>query len=245
MAVRSANCTTKWGMIIFKEYHPHLDAEVCFLKRVVPQASQPGRSLKSMKKSKLNTERIKHIPAVFLDRDGTIIEDRGYLSNSSQVVFFKKTVSSLRRLSAHFALFIVTNQSGVAKGTLSLQDVKRVNSYIVSYLARHGIPLLATYVCPHERVSACQCIKPNPYFLKKAERDFGIDLSRSFVIGDHPHDVELAKNAGANAIYLLSGHGMKHRDDISKDTEIASGIHDATEIILEWLTKTQKIENNQ
>jgi len=203
------------------------------------------RSLKAMKTNTLNTERIKHIPAVFLDRDGTIIEDRGYLSNSSQVVFFKNTVSSLRCLSAHFALFIVTNQSGVAKGTISLQDVDHVNSYVVTYLAQHGIPLLATYVCPHERVSACHCIKPNPYFLKKAERDFGIDLRRSFVIGDHPHDVELAKNAGAHAIYLLSGHGMKHKDEIPEGTKVASGIHEATEIILEWVKTTRGFENNQ
>jgi D-glycero-D-manno-heptose 1,7-bisphosphate phosphatase len=133
----------------------------------------------------------------------------------------------------------------VVKGTISLQDVEHVNSYIVSYLAQHGIPILATYVCPHERASACHCIKPNPYFLKKAERDFGIDLRRSFVIGDHPHDVELAKNAGANAIYLLSGHGMKHKDEISKDTEVARGIHEATEIILEWVKTTQGFENNQ
>ena len=198
-----------------------------------------------MKTTKLNPERIKRIPAVFLDRDGTIIEDCGDLSNPSQVVFFKDTVSSLRCLSAQFALFIVTNQSGVAKGTISMQEVEHVNNHISSYLSEHGIPILATYVCPHERVFACHCIKPNPYFLRKAERDFGIDLRRSFVIGDHPHDVELAKNAGANSIYLLSGHGMKHKDEISKETEVASGIHEATEIILEWVKTTQEIEKNQ
>jgi histidinol-phosphate phosphatase family protein len=198
-----------------------------------------------MKTTKLNTEQLRSIPAVFLDRDGTIIEDRGYLSNPSQVVFFKDTVPSLRCLSAHFALFIITNQSGVAKGDISMQEVEQVNNYIVSYLSQHGIPLLATYVCPHDRVSACHCIKPNPYFLKKAERDFGIDLRRSFVIGDHPHDVELAKNAGANAIYLLSGHGTKHRDEISRDSQVADGIHEATEIILEWVKTIQEIENNQ
>ena len=198
-----------------------------------------------MKRTTLNKKRIDHIPAVFLDRDGTIIEDRGYLSDSSQVVFFKDTVSSLRRLSEHFALFIVTNQSGVAKGLITMQDVENVNNYIVSYLARHGIQLQASYVCPHESVSACRCIKPNPYFLKKAERDFGIDLGRSFVIGDHPHDVELAKNAGADAIYLLSGHGMKHRDEIAEDTAVAERIGEATEVILERVKMIQEVENNQ
>jgi histidinol-phosphate phosphatase family protein len=202
-------------------------------------------SLTAMRKTKLNVEQDNGIPAVFLDRDGTIIEDRGDLSNPSQVAFFKDTVSSLCWLSGHFALFLVTNQPGVAKGTISMQDVDRVNSHISSYLSAHGVRFLAIYVCPHERLSACPCIKPNPYFLKKAERDFGVDLGRSFVIGDHPHDVELARNARANAIYVLSGHGMKHRDDIPMDTEVAGDIREAAEIIRQRVETTQEIGSNQ
>ena len=186
-----------------------------------------------MCKTGLNAEQSDGMPAVFLDRDGTIIEDRGHLSSPSQVVFFEDTVSSLRRLSTHFALFIVTNQSGVAKGTISMQEVESVNRHIRSYLFERGITFLQTYVCPHEPVSACCCIKPNPYFLKKAKRDFGIDLGRSFVIGDHPHDVELARNAGAHGIYVLSGHGMNHLEEIPKDTEVADGIREAVQIIME------------
>jgi histidinol-phosphate phosphatase family protein len=192
---------------------------------------------------KKTNEQNKSIPAVFLDRDGTIIEDRGYLSDPSQVVFFRDTVSSLRCLSTHFALFIVTNQSGVAKGAITMREVEHVNGHIRSYLSAHGITLQATYVCPHEHVSGCPCIKPNPYFLKKAERDFGIDLGRSFVIGDHPHDVELARNAGASAIYVLSGHGMKHRDELSRGTKVAGGIMAATEIIRERVEATRETES--
>lgn len=171
--------------------------------------------------------------AVFLDRDGTIIEDCGDLSNPSQVVWFRDTVSSLRRLTGCFHLFIVTNQSGVAKGTITLQNVDRVNTYVSSRLAQHGIPIVETYVCPHERVSGCRCIKPKPYFLKRAERDFRIDLSRSFVVGDHPHDVELARTVGATGIYVLTGHGLKHRGGIPADTLVANGISEAAEQILE------------
>ena len=190
----------------------------------------------------MNIER-NSTPAVFLDRDGTIIEDCGDLSDPSQVVFFRETVPSLRRLSAHFALFIVTNQSGVAKGTITMQDVDLVNTYIDSYLKEHGIPLNATYVCPHDRLSGCHCIKPNRYFLNKAEQDFGIDLERSFVIGDHPQDVEFAMNAGANAIYVLSGHGMMHRHEIPTSIVVANGIQEATEIIIERLEATRDREN--
>ena len=171
-------------------------------------------------------------PAVFLDRDGTIIEDRGHLSTAAQVVFFSETIPSLQRLQEHFDLFIVPNQSGVAKGVISAQDVARVNAYIESYLAGAGIRIAATYVCPHGRNDGCACIKPKPYFPKKAEKDHGIDLRHSFVIGDHPHDVALAASVGASGIYLLSGHGYKHRQELSGDFTVVDGIGDATELII-------------
>lgn len=170
-------------------------------------------------------------PAVFLDRDGTIIEDRGHLSQPSQAVFFAGTVSALRRLNEHFALFIVTNQSGVAKGLLTLEDVGRVNTHVASYLAGFGIRIIDTYVCPHDSSDGCECIKPKPYFLRKAEREHGIDLARSFAVGDHPHDVAFAENAGASGIYVLSGHGRKHRHEVREDVRIAAGIEEAADII--------------
>ena len=171
--------------------------------------------------------------AVFLDRDGTIIEDRGYLSEPEDVVWYEEAFSALIRLSECFRLFIVTNQNGVGKGMISMEAVDRVNAYIASCLRRHGVPLAATYVCPHERGSGCRCMKPSPYFLEKAEGDFRIDLGRSFVIGDHPQDAKLAENAGATGIYVLSGHGEKHRDEIPGDAIVADGIGEAAEVILE------------
>ena len=179
-------------------------------------------------------------PAVFLDRDGTIIEDRGDLSDPSQVVFFKDTIPALRDLADHFALFIVTNQSGVAKGTITIEDVQRVNDYVEEYVAARGAEIVATYVCPHLRSSGCRCIKPNPYFLEEAKRDFGIDLKRSFAIGDHPHDVEFATRVGATGIYVLSGHGMKHRADIPAQTIVVEGIRQAAEQILARVSGQQR-----
>ena len=172
-------------------------------------------------------------PAVFLDRDGTIIEDHGDLHDPSQVEFFEDTIPALRRLAGRFTLFIVTNQSGVAKGTISARDVERVNAHVLSRLAEAGIGIAATYVCPHERRDGCLCMKPNPFFLHKAETEHGIDLQRSFVIGDHPHDVEFAKAGGATGIYVLTGHGLKHLEGVAEGTAIAAGIHEAVEFILE------------
>lgn len=170
--------------------------------------------------------------AVFLDRDGTLIEDRGDLFEPSQVVFFTDTVSALRRLCERYRLVIVTNQPGVGMGTITRADVERVNAHVASTLALHGVPILATYFCPHERAAGCHCIKPNPYFLREAERHFGIDVKRSFVIGDHPHDMELAARAGATGIYVLSGHGMSHREEVPKDVVVTKGIGEAAEWIL-------------
>lgn len=175
--------------------------------------------------------------AVFLDRDGTLIEDRGDLSQPSQVVFLERTVEALRRLQSVFSLFIVTNQSGVGKGNITVADVARVNAYVVSCLADAGIQIMETYVCPHRREDACQCAKPNPYFLNVAARDYGIDLVRSFVVGDHPHDVTFGRNAGAGSVYVLTGHGLHHCDALSPDTVIAEDLLDAATVILKQHAK--------
>lgn len=170
--------------------------------------------------------------AVFLDRDGTIIEDHGYLSDPGQVVFFKDTVEALKRLQKQYDLFIVTNQSGVAKGLITGRDVERVNAHILSHLAASGVRVVETYVCPHARDNDCRCMKPKPYFLRKAETDYGIDLLNSYVIGDHPHDVEFAENGGAKGIYVLTGHGAKHQPELTEGAAVADGIREAAEIIL-------------
>jgi D-glycero-D-manno-heptose 1,7-bisphosphate phosphatase len=170
--------------------------------------------------------------AVFLDRDGTIIEDRGHLRDMSDVVFFPETFEALQNLRDYFLLFIVTNQVGVAEGIITPGDVDRINRFIVSALAERGIVITDVYVCPHRRADNCLCIKPKPYFLRKAAKLYGIDLGASFAVGDHPHDIQLAQNAGAHGIYVLSGHGHKHRAEISDGTAVVTGIKQAAEKIM-------------
>lgn len=174
----------------------------------------------------------KQQPAVFLDRDGTLVEDRGHLKVPSDVVFFHDTFDALRRLQRVFRLFIVTHQPGVAERTVSMEDVERVNNHIVTQLAESGVSITATYVCPHMRADGCGCIKPKPHFLLKAAEDFSIDLRRSFVIGDHPHDVTLAHNAGAEGIYVCTGHGLKHLAELPDRVLVAGGIGEAADCIL-------------
>ena len=110
--------------------------------------------------------------AVFLDRDGTIIEDRGHLRDPSDAVIFPETFEALRKLQDYFSLFIVTNQAGIAEGRISLDDANRVNSSIVTTLAEARLKITDVYVCPHSRSDNCVCIKPKPYFVRKAAEDY-------------------------------------------------------------------------
>lgn len=169
--------------------------------------------------------------AVFFDRDGTLIEDRGHISDPGEAVFFPGTVQALRRLQEHFPLFIVTNQSGLSRNILRAKDVDRVNRNLVRRLAGEGVTIQELYCCPHAREDGCSCVKPNPYFLLKAARDHGIDLRRSFVVGDHPSDVELAANVSARAIYVLSGHGHRHRSELAVPCTVVRDIGAAADAI--------------
>lgn len=165
--------------------------------------------------------------AVFLDRDGTIIEDRGHLHSPEQVSFIPGAVEALQRLQETHLLFIVTHQSGIAKGLITAEQAQSVNDAVVRQLADAKVAITAVYTCPHAREEECACIKPKPYALHKAARDYDVDLSASHVVGDHPHDYELAINAGAHGIYVLTGHGRKHLDELPPGAVVADDIAEA------------------
>jgi D-glycero-D-manno-heptose 1,7-bisphosphate phosphatase len=171
-------------------------------------------------------------PAVFFDRDGTLVEDRGVLAEPSDVVFYPDTFDALKRLQERFLLFVVTNQPWVGRGVLTLDQVNRVNGWVVSRLAEHGVTIAAVYVCPHEREDGCHCIKPQPYFLREAQREFAVDLERSITIGDHPHDVEFGRSVGGRGVYVRTGHGESHVNDLQPGEIVTSGIKEAADWIL-------------
>jgi D-glycero-D-manno-heptose 1,7-bisphosphate phosphatase len=153
-------------------------------------------------------------PAVFLDRDGTLIEERHYLASLDGMVLFPWTPEALRLLSGHgFALVVATNQSGVARGYFDEAFVGRLHAHLASALAAHGIRLDGYYYCPHHpggRLEAyrraCGCRKPAPGMLHAAARDLHLDLAASYVVGDAWSDVALAQNAGATGLLVQSGH---------------------------------------
>ena len=169
--------------------------------------------------------------AVFLDRDGTLIRDKGYISRISQVELYPYTIRSLRKLQKGFLLFIVTNQSGISKGVTALEDVNTVNAHLLKILKKSGIVITELYMCPHDKTDGCKCRKPGTYFVDKARRKYKLDLASSFVIGDHPSDVMLAVNSGAKGIFVLTGHGRHHREEVvqlkNKDISITVNLEKA------------------
>lgn len=155
--------------------------------------------------------------AVFLDRDGTIVEEAGYLDRLERMVFFPYTTDAVRLLNkAGFAVIVVTNQAGIARGLLKESFIAQAHRHISERLAAGGARIDAYYYCPHHPdgvVEAltlrCNCRKPQPGMLKHAAKEHHLDLSRSFVVGDRWHDVELAQNVGAKGILVRTGLGRR------------------------------------
>ena len=188
-------------------------------------------------KSNSNTAK----PAIFLDRDGTLIHDRGYLRSPDEVHFYDNTILALKKIQNHFLLFIVTNQSGISRGIQTEQEVMQVNQFVVEQLEEQGINIQALYSCPHQRQDGCNCIKPNPTFALEAANKFNIDLEQSFSIGDHPHDVEFGRQFGGTGLYLLTGHGNKHRHELTGNEPVFDDIALATD----WILNNSSTGTNQ
>jgi D-glycero-D-manno-heptose 1,7-bisphosphate phosphatase len=146
--------------------------------------------------------------AVFLDRDGTLIEDRHYLRDADAVRLLPGAAEAVRALSAAgLAAVVVTNQSGIARGLLTEDDYRASVRRLDELLGREGARLEASYHCPHlpELSGPCDCRKPGPLLYERAAADLGLDLARSWWVGDRLRDVEAAERFGARGILLRSG----------------------------------------
>jgi len=167
------------------------------------------------------------VPAAFLDRDGTIIEDLGYLGDPAGVRLIPGATEALRALrAAGYRLIAVTNQAGVARGLITEEDVCRVNQRLQDIVEEAGVPLDGLYYCPHHAEGetaayrrACACRKPGPGMIERARQDFGLDLARSVIIGDHVSDAGVAGHfPGMRAIMVLTGHGAGQYEKIQAGT---------------------------
>lgn len=182
--------------------------------------------------------------AVFLDRDGTINVEVGYLSDPDELELIPGAAEAVARLNdAGFIVVVVTNQSGVARGYFTEEDVAAVNRRMVDVLRPEGARIDEIYYCPHhpefgsdEYRKDCECRKPNTGMVERAVEDLDIDVSRSYVVGDHVGDVLLGINAGARSIHVLSGHGTGEREKLIErgidSVHHARDLADAVEYIL-------------
>jgi len=147
-------------------------------------------------------------PAVFLDRDGTIAEEVGYLNHASRFRMFPFVAGAVRRLNeANLPVIIVTNQSGVGRGYFPESLVHTVNELMTQQLAEAGVKIDAIYYCPHTSAENCSCRKPKTGMLERAAKEHGLDVQRSYVVGDRYGDMELARNARARSILVRTGYG--------------------------------------
>ncbi|MFH1765211.1 MAG: HAD family hydrolase [Gemmatimonadota bacterium] len=151
-------------------------------------------------------------PAAFLDRDGTIIQDVNYLADPGGVVLIPGAVEALTLLrDAGFALVVVTNQSGIARGHFGVEDYEAVARRLDQLLASHGISLDATYYCPHhpEVSGDCPCRKPATGMYRAAAEELGLDSTRSFFVGDRLGDLLPALELGGEGVLVRTGYGAE------------------------------------
>ena len=172
-------------------------------------------------------------PAVFLDRDGTIIVERHYLSDPTLVELEDGAPAALRRLDeAGFILVVVSNQSGIGRGKFGIEAAHAVNDRVTELLGAENVKIAGWYMCPHHPDESCDCRKPATAMAHQAARDLDLDLSRSFVIGDKQSDIEFARAINSRGILVTTGHGRQAVDwAMSQSIPVCSGMSEASELI--------------
>jgi len=178
--------------------------------------------------------------AVFLDRDGVLIEEKNYLHRIEDVVFIPGGPPALRRLQdAGFHLFIVSNQSGVGRGFFTMAEVEKVNEHIAGQLARQGVTFRKIYIAPEAPDQPSRGRKPSAQFLFDARDEFGVDLAQSYMIGDKLIDLECGWNAGVKQTILVrTGYGVEQEREAA-GTLGPAVIVDGLSAAAEWILRQQ------
>ena len=186
--------------------------------------------------------------AVFLDRDGTLVEERGHISSIKQVKFIRGAFAALRKLrKLGFKLVIVSNQSGVARGILTEAQVRKVNQYILSELEKRGLRMDGLYYCPHHPkrgngsfTRKCSCRKPSDGMIQKARKRLNVDTHKSYVMGDKLTDIEMGRKVKSKTILVLTGFGReelaRQKGRFGKPDKLAEDIADA----VKWIARDFK-----
>lgn len=158
--------------------------------------------------------------AIFLDRDGVLNKEVGYLSNPNDFVFLEGSIEALKILKQKdYLLIVITNQAAVARGFLTVETLQVIHNKMVKILKENKISLDDIYYCPHhpEFTGPCDCRKPNPGMILKAKLKFNIDIRNSYMVGDTLGDIETGKNARCKTVLVLTGYG---KEEIKKESSI-------------------------
>lgn len=173
--------------------------------------------------------------AIFLDRDGTINVEKDYLIAPADLVLLPGVGAALRRgQEAGYLLVVVTNQSGVARGYFTTDEVEALHDHLQRELLSDGVQIDAFYLCPHHPAygASCDCRKGAPGMLLQAAREHHIDLAASWMIGDKRSDIEAGSNAGCRSILVRTGYGAQQESGLPSSTLIADSLSEAVELIL-------------
>jgi D-glycero-D-manno-heptose 1,7-bisphosphate phosphatase len=191
-------------------------------------------------------------PAVFLDRDGTIIEDVGYLRRLDQLALFPWSVDAIRGLNrAGLPVVVTTNQAGIARGLFTEAFVDETHRELSRRIEAGGARIDAYYYCPHHPTKgivdafskACECRKPGRGMIDRAARDLGVDPARSFVVGDTWLDVGMARAAGARGILVRSGAGVEQERSMRPPDLQADAIVDNLAAAASWILVRLRAES--
>jgi histidinol-phosphate phosphatase family protein len=171
-------------------------------------------------------------PAVFLDRDGTIIDDIGYLADPAGISFYPGVPEALKRLQDRgYLLVVITNQSGIGRSFFSEETALAVNLAMLGMLKEQGVALAAIYYCPHDPADNCSCRKPDLLMIQRALGDLPIERSSSWIVGDIDKDVQTGIMAGLRPILVETGKIEK--GNISVDVKRCETVVEAISFILE------------
>ncbi len=182
--------------------------------------------------------------AVFLDRDGTLNEEVGFLDAVDRLRLIPRAAEAIRRLNeAGLPVLVVTSQSGIARGLFDVARLDEIHAALRAHLAQAGARLDGIYVCPHHPREGvppwrreCDCRKPRPGLLRRAAREHGVDPASSYMIGDKAADIETARNAGATGILVLTGYGAVEKARIpvhAPPDHVAADLFEAVRWILQ------------
>ena len=171
--------------------------------------------------------------AVFLDRDGTLIVEKNYLSDPDDIELIPDAIEALNMLAdSGFKLILVTNQSAIGRGMFDLARLDEIHARFEHLLAQGGARLDGIYFCPHHPDDDCECRKPKTGMVRQAAREFDVDADRSFMIGDNLADIELGRNMNGQSLLVRTGYGtVLERERVAEPDYVVDDVLSAAQLI--------------